>query len=213
MKSFDNTQENKLGDAASEILSLHPSKRSLAYALHTRLNEFERHLDDIMSKHKNIAITWLLATYAAIGFRFSVESSQLQTNNLIVVSIICLLGLIGISSIWYLELAVYKKFWGAFFVESVKMENKYDFLPRIRNISLTLGNIKSRVSGHGNFYIYVCILLLLTGGLFCALAFSSLCVEILIMLGTISLAILVGKKMRAYETRLQKALEKLAKSK
>lgn len=156
-----------------------------------------------------MALTWLLATYGAIGFFFSAQSIQFPINDFIVVSIICLFGMIGNTSIWYLDICIYQKFWGAFFVEEVKMEKKYKYLIKIRNISLSLDNIGTRLKGHGRFYICANLLLIFTAGIFLVLLSYTFVSSIWIIAGVVLVGISVFKIMKKIERRLQGSLEKL----
>lgn len=205
----DNSDDIEPTQVANEILLTYPSKKTVIFGLHTQINQFELHLDGITNKYKNMSITWLLATYAAIGFMFSAESSHLQINALIVACIICGFGMIGVSSIWYIDICVYQKFWGAFFIEEVKMEKKHNFLIKIRNISISLDNVRTRLMGHGNFYISANVLLMLTSGIFLILLFTNLSSRLLIAISLIFFAILVVSLMRTVEKKLQKTIEKM----
>ncbi|NGX36943.1 MAG: hypothetical protein K1000chlam2_00089 [Chlamydiae bacterium] len=162
----DDTGENiRLTNEAENSLPLHQSRNTLIYCLHTLLDQFELHLDGIIKKYKIMTITLLLATVAAIGYSFSVELKALQINKLLLSSLICFFGIIGITSIWYVDINVYHKFWGAFFIESVKMEKKFHFLIDIGDVSESLDSVRARIYGNGNFYIFLNIILLVTLGI------------------------------------------------
>jgi Ca2+/Na+ antiporter len=164
MKIEEFKDEIDVTDVSNEILATSQSKKTIVYGLHSMLNQFELHLDSITNRYKAMAITLLLGTYAAIGFTFSAKLSQLELNKWLLVSLISFFGMIGIMSIWHLDIYVFHKFWGAFFVEEVRMEKMHPFLIKIGDIAVSLNDVKSRITGHGNFYVFAMILLMVTLG-------------------------------------------------
>ena len=156
-----------------------------------------------------MTITLLLATGAAIGFSFSSELKDLQVNKLMMSSIVCLFGVISITAIWYLDVRVFHKFWGSFFVEEVKMEKKYPFLTNIEDISVSLDNIKARIFGDGNFYIFLNIILITASGSILSFLTNSLLIKIVIFSAILVIDSLVFALMNISCKNLQKALERL----
>lgn len=159
--------------AATEFLTLHETPKMLIYSWHALIMQLELHLDGITTKYKSIALTLLLAIYAAIGFLFSAELKDVQINLFITMSFICICGFIGINSIWFLDMHVFQNFWGAFFIEGVKMENKHDFLVRLGDSAIALNNIQSRIKANKNFYIFINTLLIVTCATALIFIFSS----------------------------------------
>lgn len=192
-----------------EVLSIHQTKKTLMFALHIHLNQFELHLDSITNKYKTISLFWLLATYVAIGFLFSVESKNLQVNNFVTVSTVCLFGIIGISALWYIDIHTLHKFWGAFFVEGVKMEDKYKYLLKMGDLSLSLDTVRSRIRGHENCYIFANLLLTISAGIALILLVKSDNMRIGVCFATILFAFFMIKIMRGVGHRLQNAIESL----
>lgn len=138
------------------------SHKTFIFSVYTRLNQFERHFELISAKYKNMALTWLLAIYAAIGFLFSNETETLIFDHLAAVSSICFIGIIGITLIWHLDMNVYHRFWSALFIEEVLMEEKNPFLLRSKKISLLIDDSRERFLSQGFLYITANILLALT---------------------------------------------------
>lgn len=208
MNIDDLNEEIEQQDIAREVLSMHQSKKTLIYALHVQLNQFELHLDNITHKYKAISLIWLLATFVAIGFLFSSESkAALQTNRLLSVSAICLFGIIGVSSLWYIDISTFQKFWAVFFVEGIKMENKHKFLLKIGDISLSLDTVKGRIRAHENFYIFANLLLLISGGIALVLFFKSAILQVIVCFITIVFAFYLVKLMRQVGRKLQQTIE------
>lgn len=208
IEESDEIDSNSVTD---EILSLHHSKKTIIYSLHAMLNQFELHLDGITNKYKSISITLLLATYAAIGFVFSIEAKDLQINKLLVSSLVCFFGVIGITSLWYLDIYVFQKFWGAFFIEEVKMEKKHNFLIKIGDLSMSLDDVKARINGHGNFYVFVNILLIVTAGISISFITKSVVNKIFILSSYVILSLIVAFFMRSFSKKLLYVIKQLMK--
>ena len=157
-----------------------------------------------------MALTWLLATYAAVGFLFSAESLSLQLYNGLIASAVCFFGIIGISSIWYLDINVFHKFWGAFFLEELRMEEKHNYLVKMGNVSLSLDTLNSRISGHENFYIFANVILIITSGFTLFFLFESLLSKLLVSLATLAMVLLIINLMKLAGKQLHKALEHIS---
>src|SRR5262249_8948372 len=155
MEIESNREDVSLGLISDETLELRPSKKILINSLHALIVQFESHLDTIIKRYKIMSITYLAATGAAIGFLFSGELKEFPVNKLIMATIVCLFGMIGLIAIWYLDIQVFHKFWGSFFVEEVRMEEKHPFLADVADVAVSLDNIRARLIGDGNWYIFL----------------------------------------------------------
>ncbi len=209
MEIDDLIEDVEQKDVGEEVLSMHQSKKTLMFALHVHLNQFELHLDGITNKYKTLSLFWLLATYVAIGFLFSVESKDLQISPLITVSAICLFGIIGVSTLWYIDIHTLHKFLGAFFIEGIKMERKYKFLLNMGDVSLSLKSVGSRIRGHENFYIFANLLLIISAGIALTLIIKLDAMRVGVSFILIVLALVMIKVMRASGQKLQDAIEAL----
>ena len=96
--------------------------------------EEERHFNQLQSVYRGIASTWLLATFAAVGYLLFSKDTQSTGNQMrhLFSALICLLGAWGIGLIWPLDLKVYHRLLVAVFEEGRKLENEFDWLPRLR---------------------------------------------------------------------------------
>lgn len=203
---YEETEQDSVG---KELLSKHPTKKTLMFALHVHLNQFELHLDGIINKYKTISLFWILATYVGIGFVFSVDDKTIGMNPFITIALICLFGIIGISSLWYIDIHTLHKFWGAFFVEGIKMENKYKFLLKIGSSSLSLNTINSRIRGHEDSYIFANLLLLISAGIALTLYTQSNILRIGASILILLFAFFMIRMMRKIGHKLQIAIESL----
>jgi len=157
------------------------SQKTLAYGLYAKLNQFEQHFDTITTKYKNIALTWVLAVYAAIGFLLSNETTGLPFNHLVAVIITCVIGVIGISLIWHLDLNVYHRFWAAVFIEEIRFEREFKFLLHSRSSELLIDDNRERIFSQSLLYMIANILITLT-----------LCVSVVFIVKEINVFLMIG---------------------
>ncbi len=177
--------------------------------MHVHLNQFELHLDAIMNKYKALSLLFLLSTYVAIGFLFSSQAKSSEINTFISVSAVCIFGIIGVTSLWYIDLHTLHKFWGAFFVEGIKMEKKYKFLLRIGDLSLALDTIRSRIRGHEGSYIFANLLLCLSAGIALVLSTQDNWLKLIYCSVVVVFSFLMVRFMRKSGEKLQMAIESL----
>jgi len=190
-------------------MSIHLSRKTLINAIHALLIQFEAHIDSIIKRYKVMSTTILAATVAAIGFSFSGEFKDIQINKLIMAAIACIFGVIGLSSVWYLDIQVFHKFWGSFFVEEVKMEEEHAFLVDIGDIAVSLDNIKARLIGDGNWYIFLNTILIAIAAIIFSFIFENNFVKAVIFVTAGLLAFYISKCMLRAGKRLLGAVEKL----
>lgn len=160
---LDDLGEDFLSSEVSvELLSTNQSEKLMMNGLFALINQFELHLDRITNKYKYMTLTWLLATFAGIGFFFSPQTANLGVNKHFVSCIIETFGIVGIITLWHLDTCVYQRFWGAFYLSEVTLEMRCEYLEKLTNRSLSLNTIQARISGNGLFYMGAIILLIIT---------------------------------------------------
>ena len=147
-----------------EIDFIQYSNKTFLYGIYIKLSYFENHFDNIATRYRNIALTWLLATYAGIGFLLSTETETLIIDHLLAVLLICFIGMLGITLIWHLDVNVYHRFWTALFAEEVIMEEQYAFLPQIQRTTLLIDKDRDKLFSQGWLYITAILLLAITVG-------------------------------------------------
>ena len=152
-------------EEAREVYSYNDkSDRKIIYNMYLKLSQFEHHFDTITTKYKYLALTWLLAAYAGIGFLLSRDIQGLPFSPLIAVIIACIIGICGITLLWHLDVNIYTKFWAVVFIEAVRMERKFKFLLQSRNIEFLIDEDRERIVSQSLLYMIANILLLLTIG-------------------------------------------------
>src|SRR5258708_7592134 len=102
----------------------------------------ERHFNEMESRYRALASTWLLATFAGIGYVAAHGHLGVKLNLWIVIAIIGLAGALGIGLLWNLDLLVYHQLLDVSFEEARKLEEIYKWLPptRTRMIELMPGS-------------------------------------------------------------------------
>ncbi len=185
--------------------------KTLIYGIYTKLNEFERHFEIISTRYKHIALSWLLASFAGIGFLFSRDSNALPFSHFIGAAIVSLVGLIGVSLIGNIDMNVYHRFWAALFVEEVVMEERYSFLLQSRKITVLIDESKERVFSQNLLYITSNLIFIITIELSLIFEFLYLPFVWIVFIILISVCVLVGSWLLMYDNglKIQRILHKL----
>jgi hypothetical protein len=131
----------------------------------------ERHFNTLQNQYRTLASTWLLASFAGIGFTLTQERFAVPLDRLLLVAAIGLATCVGTTLLWNLDLRVYHQLMFAYFMEGHRLEQQYSWLPQVRT------TIRRTMKGRGVtgrvvlFYIAGNSAALVIGGL--ALAFWS----------------------------------------
>src|SRR5512134_877134 len=107
---------------------LTPASPDLVWKIYSGLSEECRHFNGLQSTYRSLASTWLLATFAGIGF--VLKDIHTPYSHLFIGGI-ALAGALGILMLWLLDLKVYHLLLAAAFAEQLRLERKYDWLPRM----------------------------------------------------------------------------------
>lgn len=168
----------------------------------------ERHFNDLQSRYRTMASTWLLASFSAIGFVIS-KVIHIGIPRELLTSGIAVAGLIGIMLLWILDLLVYHRLLDSCFIEGLILEEKYSWLPPFRH------NMMATMKGEGvlfrvvGFYIGMVTILVLVAGGSLSLWFTqyNIYIGFLTSLITLIIAFFVGNLMRN-KTENTAAIEK-----
>jgi hypothetical protein len=95
------------------------------------ITEAEHHFNNLCFKIRTLASTWLLATFAGVGFLItkSIEPN-LKVENILV--LLCWVGSLGILVLWILDLQIYQKLLSAWFDARKPIEERNPGYPQIR---------------------------------------------------------------------------------
>lgn len=96
----------------------------------------ERHFNEVQSRYRAMASTWLLAGFAGMGFVATNKDLPLPYQP--IVFGIGLAAATGISLIWILDEIVFRNLLGAYFIEGLRFEQRYPELPQARHNMLRL---------------------------------------------------------------------------
>lgn len=103
--------------------------------VYKELGTYERHFNQMQSVYRSLASTWLLATFAGIGYIFHESSTYFGGIDVrLAASMIALAGGTGIFLLWIIDVMVYHALLVAVTEESEKLENDSTelVLPRLR---------------------------------------------------------------------------------
>jgi len=101
------------------------------WALAKELNGREKHFNDLQSRYRTLASTWLLAAFGGIGFVLSTKLEAPISSQLIVMSI-ALAGSAGIMLLWVLDVLVYHDLLVAGYVLGKQLEEVFTWIPPVR---------------------------------------------------------------------------------
>jgi len=161
----------------------------IIYGIYTKLMNAEKYYAAIQTKCRELASTWLLAAFAAIGFLLSSREHGLPFHALIGVDIICFLGVLGILLIWYEDLIIYEKLLSISFLEAYKLERAYSWLPRLHHSMVDVYHHKNGALLKSRFYVGCYSILLLAGGAALSVYIKSLIWITVSLLGSIFIII------------------------
>jgi MFS family permease len=129
--------------------------------------EEERHFNTLQSVYRGVASSWLLATFGAVGFLLFNKDGNVAHPWM--AGAICILGSLGISLLWMLDLHIYHRLLVAAFHQGRALEDQFPWLPQIRTLmkSSTKKGVRKRMAwyyffttlgpaavGIGLFYTY-----------------------------------------------------------
>jgi hypothetical protein len=135
-----------------------------AWKVFCEIGQLERHFNELESRYRALASTWLLATFAGAGFVLSQQLLNLPFDRLVLVAVLALAGATGITLLCTLDLMVYHQLLEAAYLEGLKMENTYQWLPRVRSNMMQAMKKRGLLARIVLFYVFGDAILLLTGG-------------------------------------------------
>ena len=114
------------------------------------IGESERHFNNIQAKYRLLASTWLLASFAGIGFVLK-DLGTASEKDLLLFAITAG-GSFGVVLIWILDILGYHRLLGAYFLEGLRIEQENPELPQIRHQMLKLGTVGGKVQ----LFYFIC---------------------------------------------------------
>lgn len=98
---------------------------------YAELGAYERHFNEMQSRYRALASTWLLAAIAAIGFILTRRLSVHIDPALLIAAISFAAGC-GVALLWNLDLLVYHRLLHAVFRAGLELDATYPNTPQIR---------------------------------------------------------------------------------
>jgi hypothetical protein len=137
----------------------HKLDESTAWKYLVEIGQAERHFNVIESTYRGLASTWLLASFAGMGF--AVNSTSLPVPRGIVIFAISVAGSLGVQLLWVVDLLAYHHLLAAYFLEGLRIEDHDRTLPQVRWKMWEQGIVERRVK----MFYAGCSLVLLPFGL------------------------------------------------
>jgi hypothetical protein len=110
--------------------------KSNIHEVYSSLRQFEENHNTVQAGIRGLASVWLLTALGAIAYllRGDDSSASYMIAADFGISLVCLLGSIGLSVLWSLDQLVYQSFLNAIFLLALKMEYDDNTLPPIRTL-------------------------------------------------------------------------------
>lgn len=123
------------------------------------IGDLEKHFNGLETQYRLLASTWLLACFGAIGFLLQ-SDKIFFVDPWILTGFVGIIGSIGIYLLWTMDIKVYHKLLHCAFIEGIKLEQKYEWLPKIRTQMIKSQETGEVTTSTGLYYICsICILL------------------------------------------------------
>jgi hypothetical protein len=165
--------------------------KNIVLNLVNHIGDQEKHFNGLETQYRLLASTWLLASLGAMGFLIQTDK-HIMFNNLMLIGLIGCVSCIGIFLLWLLDIKVYHKLLHCVFLQGINLEQKYDWLPKIRTDMLLNIETGDVTRSTGLYYTGSCVLLLIIAVIaFCNCVCSAFLVGIIIFFGLVLIAFLI----------------------
>jgi len=139
------------------------------WEMYLEIGNAERHFNQLGHQYRVIASTWLLGTFAAVGYVLTKVGANpedlLGPYRELIIAAVAFAGAIGIMLVWLLDQRVYQKLLGPFFLAALDLEDEHKWLPPIRHEMIRTQRHGTVMVNVGWFYMgCTAILLLIWGG-------------------------------------------------
>lgn len=144
-----------------------PPSQQLTWEMYKNLGERCEHFNKLESSYRSLASTWLLATFAAVGFLLKEEVPY----KILIVFAVSVAGASGVFLLWLLDLMVYHRLLSAVFAEQLCLESKFPWLPQVSHNMMQLHDGRGVLPKVVWFYIIAYVTLIGIG----SFAFGKAC--------------------------------------
>lgn len=104
----------------------------------------ERHFNQIESTYRGLASTWVLASFAGMGW-FATTAASAYVPHALGVFAISVAGSLGVQLLWLVDLLAYHHLLAAYFLEGLRLEFRNPALPQARWNMWKQGIVERRV--------------------------------------------------------------------
>lgn len=132
----------------------------------TEIGEAERHFNTLQATYRGLASTWLLAMFGAVGILLKpaaeattraatdIVVAQATINQWMLVSGVGIAAVAGIMLLWMLDVLVYHRLLMKFYDAGRALEERYDWLPQVRNRPTDTGRVRKSIA---RFYLLISV--------------------------------------------------------
>ena len=114
--------------------------REEVITLYQDLHQGEQHFNRIQADYRRMASLWLLAVFSGVGFILT-KPLTFDISPWVLVAGVSGAGTIGLLLIWGLDILVYHRLLSCYFSQALDLEQRYRFLPQIRQAMLKSQNM------------------------------------------------------------------------
>jgi hypothetical protein len=183
----------------------------LIYGTYSKILHGGRLYGGYQTGYRIMASSWLLATFAAIGFLLS-NDNILPFEHILAVPIISFFGIVGLYLIWHEDTFVQEILLDVNVVEGLELEKKHPWLPQVHHNFLNLYKTTNARFVKVLFFIGCKSILFLTMGISLAIFLYpiSLVYTTIALLGCIGLNLLSNRLMIRKAGKIQELMEHLS---
>lgn len=189
-------------------------EKLLIYGNYTKFMENIRTVDSYQTVHRALCSTFLLSSFAAIGFLFSSEGAKLPISNSLATIFISLATFIIINILCFLDVISQETALTSNYLEAIKLERKYSWLPQVHRRMMRSGAHYGSPHRKVTFYVGCggCSIVMMAFSLLFYLKLGSIIPIIILFVLTIVILTVYGyiliKVAGSYE-KLMKILKKI----
>ncbi len=140
-------------------------KKLITYGMYCNHIKEIQHFDVMQTFFRVLTSTLLLASFAAIGFIFSLAQTHILFGRLFIVIMIGFIGISSFFTLWYLDLVFYERLLVSHFAEAFRLEKEHEWLPKVQHNMLFSVHKQDHPSNIVYYYIGCVLSLIITIGL------------------------------------------------
>ena len=101
--------------------------------MYAHIFDQEAHFNRFESTYRKLASSLMVLVATAVGLCLTTKSADFLVRPELMIAILCLIGVFGLLLLWTLDLRHYHPMVDACFLVGLDLEDKYEWLPQIRN--------------------------------------------------------------------------------